>query len=107
VSGGVYRVSPTKLGGDAAAMFDVDEWLPIYFEPKASVVAGKPTGGYRSNADRVFDYQSRTDFKFAGVGVSLNRMLMSPGCCRPGSRNRVGHRSRCAGGGRGDSGLLR
>ena len=78
MSGGVYQVSPTKLGGDAATMFDVDEWLPIYFEPKASVVAGKPTGGYRSNADRVFDYQSRTDFKFAGVGVSLKQDAHGP-----------------------------
>jgi hypothetical protein len=55
MSGGVYQVSPTKLGGDAAAMFDVDEWLPIHFELKASVVVGKPTGGYRSNANRILD----------------------------------------------------
>ena len=72
MSGGVYQVSPTKLGGDAATMFDVDEWLPIYFELKVSVVVGKPTGGYRSNANRILEYQSPTDFKFAGVGVSLS-----------------------------------
>jgi hypothetical protein len=74
VSGGAYQVSPTKLGGDAAAVFNVDEWLPTYFEPKASIVAGKPTGGYKSNAYLIFDYQSLTDFKFADV--SLNSMVM-------------------------------
>src|SRR5262249_15163795 len=35
VTDGAYQVSPTKLGSDAAAVFNVDEWLPTYFELKA------------------------------------------------------------------------
>jgi hypothetical protein len=41
-SGGAYQVSPTKLGGDAAAAFNIDGWL-TYFELKVSIVASKPT----------------------------------------------------------------
>jgi hypothetical protein len=43
VSGGAHQVSPTKPSGDAAAAFNIDEWL-TYFELKASIVASKPTG---------------------------------------------------------------
>jgi hypothetical protein len=45
-SGGAYQVSPTKLGGDAAAAFNIDEWL-TYFELKVSIVASKPTAATR------------------------------------------------------------
>ena len=43
VSGEAYQVSPTKLGSDAAAAFNIAEWL-THFELKVSIVAGKPTG---------------------------------------------------------------
>src|SRR5262249_6574243 len=32
--------------------------------------------GFKSNAYLIFDYQSPTDFKFAGIDVSLNKMVM-------------------------------
>jgi hypothetical protein len=34
----------------------------------------KPTGGFKANAYLLFDYQSDTDFKFAGINVSTNKL---------------------------------
>jgi hypothetical protein len=38
------------------------------------VTAVKPTAGYKANGYIIFDYQSPTDFKFAGVNVSTNKL---------------------------------
>jgi hypothetical protein len=40
------------------------------------VNAVKPTGGFKSNAYVLFDYQSETDFKFAGIDVSTNKLVI-------------------------------
>jgi hypothetical protein len=69
-------LSQAKLGVEAAAVFDIDDWLPIHFELKASVFAGKPPGGHKSNAYLIFDYQLPNDFKFAGVDVSPSKMVV-------------------------------
>ncbi|HEV2293601.1 MAG TPA: hypothetical protein VGR35_07085 [Tepidisphaeraceae bacterium] len=74
VSGGRYNVEPSQLGGDAVSLFNVDEYIPVYFEVLATVNAVKPTAGFKANAYLVFDYQSPTDFKFAGVNVSTNSL---------------------------------
>jgi hypothetical protein len=50
LSGGAFQLSHAKLGVEAVAVFNVDDWLPTYFELKASIFAGKPTGGHKSNA---------------------------------------------------------
>ena len=76
VSSGRMQVSPSTLGGDAASVFYVDTVLPSYFEFKATINAAKPTGGSKSNAYMIFDYQNPTDFKFAGVNISTNKMEM-------------------------------
>ena len=76
LSGGAYRLAQAKLGVEAVAVFNVDDWLPTYFELKASIFAGKQTGGHKSNACQIFDYQLPNDFKFAGVDVSLNKMVV-------------------------------
>jgi len=76
VENGRLEVSPEFLDGDAVSVFYVDEVLPGYFEITATVNADKPTGGYKSNAYIIFDYQSPTDFKFAGINVSTNKLVM-------------------------------
>ncbi|WP_404783714.1 DUF4347 domain-containing protein [Altericista sp. CCNU0014] len=74
VTGSRYQVAPTVAGGDAVSVFYVDRYIPNYFEMTATVRAVKPTGGYKANAYLIFDYQSPTDFKFAGINVSTNKL---------------------------------
>jgi len=74
VSGGRYQVAPSVAGGDAVSVFYVDSFVPTYFEMLATINAVKPTGGANANAYLVFDYQSATDFKFAGINVSTNKL---------------------------------
>ena len=62
--------------GDAAAVLYVDEYLPIYYEIQASITTQKPIGGWKANAYIIFDYFSPTDFKFAGVDVSINKLVI-------------------------------
>ena len=41
---------------------------------QATINAVKPTGGVKANAFLIFDYVSATDFKFAGIDVSTNKL---------------------------------
>ncbi|MBK7953152.1 MAG: hypothetical protein IPK02_03725 [Candidatus Accumulibacter sp.] len=50
--------------------------LPFYFEVVASVKVVKPTAGWNANSYVIFDYQSPTNFKFAGLNVSTNKIEM-------------------------------
>jgi hypothetical protein len=74
VVGGRYQVAPTVAGGDAVSVYYVDSYVPRYFEMLATINAVKPTGGAKANAYVVFDYQSPTDFKFAGINISTNKL---------------------------------
>ena len=76
VSGGRLEVAPEVLGGDAVSVLYVEKLLPKYFEMQATINAGKPTGGFKSNAYLIFDYQGPFDFKFAGVNISINKLQM-------------------------------
>jgi Calx-beta domain/RTX calcium-binding nonapeptide repeat (4 copies) len=76
VSSGTLQVSAASLGKDAAAVFYVDEYLPVYYEVAAKISTQKPTAGWNANAYVIFDYFSPTDFKFAGLDVSLNQFVM-------------------------------
>ena len=76
VRNGALRVSAESLGGDAASVFNVNEMLPNYYEIQATIATDKPTGGWKSNAYIIFDYYSPTDFKFAGLNASLDKMQM-------------------------------
>jgi hypothetical protein len=58
VSGGALAVSAESLRQDAAAVFYVDDYLPIYYEIAASVSVAKPTAGWKANAYLIFDYFS-------------------------------------------------
>ena len=66
------RVTVADPKGAAMYSAFVNDFLPNYFEVTAQVTAGKPTGGYQSNAFIIFDYQSATDFKFAGIDGSTS-----------------------------------
>ena len=75
ITGGRYNVAPALTGAtDAVSLFYADAFVPTYFELLATINATKPTGGFKANAFIVFDYQSRTDFKFAGINVSTSKL---------------------------------
>ena len=76
IEGGRLEVSPQVLGSDAAAVFYVDHALPTYFEMQATINGGRPLAGLKSNAYIIFDYQSPTDFKFAGANISVDKLQM-------------------------------
>jgi len=76
ISGGALTVTATGLGGDAAAVFYADEYLPVYYELAASILVKKPTGGWKANAFMIFDYFGPLDFKFAGIDVSTNKLVI-------------------------------
>jgi hypothetical protein len=76
VSGGALQVSAKSPIGDAAAVFQIGDALPNYFEMTATVRAIKPTSGWNANAYVIFDYNSATDFKFAGIDVSTNKIVI-------------------------------
>jgi hypothetical protein len=74
VTGGRYQVAPANAGGDAVSVFYVDSFIPNYYELTATMNAVKPTGGFNANAYLILDYQSPSDFKFAGINVSTNKL---------------------------------
>lgn len=73
VSGGAYQNSTTSGTGDNISLFDLNTWLPSYYEVTATA---KVTGGTRSDAFIIFDYHSATDFKFAGMDVANNQLVI-------------------------------
>lgn len=76
VTGGVLEVQAASQGADAVSVFHVGDALPSYFEVQASVLAGKPTGGWKANSYIIFDYQNAQDFKFVGLDVAINKLVM-------------------------------
>jgi hypothetical protein len=76
VNQGSFQVSPTTLGGDASAVLHVGEYLPNYFEVLASISTEKPIKGYKANSYVIFDYVDPTDFKYAGINISTDKLEM-------------------------------
>ncbi|HKS88267.1 MAG TPA: DUF3383 family protein [Stellaceae bacterium] len=74
VKNGLLNATPPALFTNSFAVFDPNNTLPNYFELTASVATGKPTAGYKSNAYIIFDYQSPSNFKFAGIDESINKV---------------------------------
>jgi len=75
-SAGILSVSAASLGKDAASVFALPDYLPVFFEVQASISVTKPTAGWKANAYIIFDYQSATAFKFTGIDVSTNKLVM-------------------------------
>ena len=76
INGGALFTSATSTNGDAVSIFHVGEQLPSYYELQATINAVKPTGGWKANSYIIFDYHSPTDFKFAGINVSLDKIQL-------------------------------
>ena len=76
VASGALQVGAASLGGDAAAVFNVPDYLPLYYEIQASISVIKPTAGWKANAYVMFDYQGPASFKFAGIDISVNKLVM-------------------------------
>jgi Ca2+-binding RTX toxin-like protein len=76
VQNSALQVTADSLGGDAVSVFHVGDQLPGYFEVQASVLAMKPTGGWNADSFIIFDYQGKSDFKFAGIDASINKLVM-------------------------------
>lgn len=75
-SGGRLTVEPsaTSNNKDAISLMYVEDQVPNYFELAATINAIKPVGGFKANAYLIFDYVSPTNFKFAGINVSTNKV---------------------------------
>ena len=76
VSNNALQVGASSIHGDAAAVYNIPEYLPVYFEVLASISVIKPVAGWTANAYIIFDYQDPTHFKFAGIDISLNKLVM-------------------------------
>ena len=93
-TGGKLSVTAASTSGDAAAVYYIDQYLPIYYEIHAQVYLTKPTGGWKANAYVIFDYFAPTDFKFAGVDQSTNKLVMGRRTTAGLDRRRAGFRLR-------------
>jgi hypothetical protein len=76
VQSGALLTSATSTTGDAVAIYHVGEQLPSYYELQATISTVKPIAGWKANSYIIFDYHSPTDFKFAGINVSLDKIEM-------------------------------
>ena len=71
------RSSAASLGQDAAAVFYHDEYLPVYYEVAGAIKtdeADRRLEGQRLRHLRLL--QSPTDFKFAGIDASTNKLVI-------------------------------
>ena len=75
VDGGELHMLPFA-GTDAVSTILLDDPLPTELEVQATFNADDATDGRLSNAFLVFDYQSATDFKFAGAFVGINQWVI-------------------------------
>ncbi|HEX6131863.1 MAG TPA: calcium-binding protein [Actinomycetota bacterium] len=76
IQGGALYTSATTPSGDAVTVYHVGEQLPSYYELVANIKTVKPTAGWKANSYVIFDYFSPTDFKFAGLDMSTNKVVM-------------------------------
>ena len=73
---GILKVTAASTTGDSVAVWYSDAYQTVYYELAAKVSMDKPTGGWKANAYIIFDYFSPTDFKYAGVDQSTNKMVI-------------------------------
>ncbi|MBW6493254.1 MAG: hypothetical protein K0B16_01635 [Burkholderiaceae bacterium] len=76
VTKGALSVSARSPSGDAAAVLQIGDALPSYFEMKAAVKVIKPTAQWKANSYLIFDYIDKSDFKFAGIDASTNKLVI-------------------------------
>ena len=76
VAQGALEVTAQSRNLDSVSVLQLADPLPIYFELQASISVIKPTAGWKANAYLIFDYQGPDDFKFAGIDISINKLVM-------------------------------
>jgi hypothetical protein len=72
VSGGAYQNASSTVSGDNVSLFDLNTWLPSYYEVQTTLKIY--SGASQNDGFIIFDYQSATDFKYAGLDA-LNNLL--------------------------------
>jgi len=76
ITQGMLTVTAADSQGDAVAVWYSDAYQTVYYEISAKISMQKPTGGWKANAYIIFDYFSPTDFKFAGIDQSINKLVI-------------------------------
>ena len=100
VSAGRYGAAPSAVGGDAVSLLQVSGALPSSLEFDVTMNATAAAGSFFSNGFIVFDYQSPTNFKYAGAFVGLQQWVVGHrdangwhiDAVRQRSEHRAGHR---------------
>jgi hypothetical protein len=65
-----YSNSLSSVSGDNVSLFDLNTWLPTYYEVPVTLKVG--SGGANQNSYVIFDYQAPDNFKYAGIDVTHN-----------------------------------
>ena len=68
ITGGAYQNTTATVTGDNVSLFDLNTWLPSYYEVLTTLKVAK--GGSMADGFIIFDYQSSTSFKYAGIDVN-------------------------------------
>jgi len=76
VSDGRYEVTPAAGGGDGISLLPWSASLPSALDFTVTFNADAASGGHFTNAFIIFDYQSPTDFKFAGAYVGSGQWII-------------------------------
>jgi hypothetical protein len=76
VSAGRYGAAPTTVGGDAVSLLQINGALPSNLEMDVTMNATAGAGTFFSNGFLIFDYQSPTNFKFAGAYIGLQEWVV-------------------------------
>ena len=76
ITNGEYQLSATSGGGDGLVTFLLADPLPAALEFRATINADDSSADRFSNAFLIFDYQSPTDFKFAGAYVGADQWVI-------------------------------
>jgi hypothetical protein len=74
VSSASYTNNLATAVGDNVSLFDLNTWLPTYYEVSVSVKVG--FGGAGQNSYVIFDFQDANNFKYAGVDVLNNQLVI-------------------------------
>src|SRR5262249_21279232 len=65
VASASYSNSLSTVSGDNISLFDLNTWLPSYYEVPVTVKVG--TGGANQNSYIIFNYQGPNNFMYAGI----------------------------------------
>jgi hypothetical protein len=76
VSTGRYGAAPSFAGGDAVSTLLINGALPSSLEFDVTMNATAGSGSFFSNGFAIFDYQSLTNFKFAGAFIGLQEWVV-------------------------------